>query len=73
MGLPPGCSRGPSTPLTGYHGLHVGSGCWCSSWVLVAGRARPARARVEVAAIFWHFVDLAWIPIFSFVYLLPDS
>jgi len=37
--------------------------------LLFPGRGR-ARA-VEVAAIFWHFVDLAWIPIFSFVYLLP--
>jgi len=26
-----------------------------------------------VASIFWHFVDLAWIPIFAFVYLLPVS
>jgi heme/copper-type cytochrome/quinol oxidase subunit 3 len=32
------------------------------------------RARsLEVASIFWHFVDLAWVPIFAFVYLLPTS
>ena len=28
-------------------------------------------ARVEVAALFWHFVDLAWVAIFTFIYLFP--
>jgi cytochrome c oxidase subunit 3 len=42
--------------ITGYHGLHVLVG------VLIL---------LAVAAIYWHFVDLAWIPIFSLVYLLP--
>ena len=55
--------------VTGYHGLHVVAGVVILSGLLIAGRGR-ARA-LEVAAIFWHFVDLAWIPIFSFVYLLP--
>jgi cytochrome c oxidase subunit III len=55
--------------LTGYHGLHVLAGVVILAGLLVAGRGH-ARA-LEVAAIFWHFVDLAWIPIFSFVYLLP--
>ncbi|HVZ74658.1 MAG TPA: heme-copper oxidase subunit III [Polyangia bacterium] len=55
--------------ITGYHGLHVFVGLLLIIGALVAGRARP-RA-VEVIAIFWHFVDLAWIPIFTFVYLLP--
>ena len=34
---------------------------------------RPRARSLEVAAIFWHFVDLAWIPIFSFLYLLPST
>ncbi len=55
--------------LTGYHGLHVLAGVVILAGLLVAGRGH-ARG-LEVAAIFWHFVDLAWIPIFSFVYLLP--
>jgi cytochrome c oxidase subunit III len=55
--------------LTGYHGLHVFAGLVILMAMLIASRSR-ARA-LEVAAIFWHFVDLAWIPIFSFVYLLP--
>jgi cytochrome c oxidase subunit 3 len=55
--------------ITGYHGLHVVAGLLLILWLLVAGGAR-GRA-VEVVGIFWHFIDLAWIPIFSFVYLLP--
>ncbi|HEV3033074.1 MAG TPA: heme-copper oxidase subunit III [Polyangia bacterium] len=57
--------------VTGYHGLHVLVGVLILLGLLLAPRAR-ARS-LEVAAIFWHFVDLAWIPIFSFVYLLPVS
>jgi len=57
--------------ITGYHGLHVLAGIVVLMSLLLATRPR-ARA-LEVAAVFWHFVDLAWIPIFSFVYLLPTS
>jgi heme/copper-type cytochrome/quinol oxidase subunit 3 len=55
--------------VTGYHGLHVLVGVVVLMALLLATRPR-ARA-LEVAAVFWHFVDLAWIPIFSFIYLLP--
>ena len=57
--------------VTGYHGLHVLVGLVILLGLLLAPRA-GARS-LEVASIFWHFVDLAWIPIFSFVYLLPTS
>jgi cytochrome c oxidase subunit 3 len=57
--------------ITGYHGLHVFVGVVVLMWLLLATRPR-ARA-LEVAAVFWHFVDFAWIPIFSFVYLLPTT
>jgi heme/copper-type cytochrome/quinol oxidase subunit 3 len=54
--------------LTGYHGLHVLSGVVC----LIAVAVRGARPRtVEVVALYWHFVDLAWMPIFTFLYLMP--
>lgn len=54
--------------LTGYHGLHVAAGVVC----LLVLALRGARARaLEVAALYWQFVDLAWMPIFTFVYLLP--
>jgi cytochrome c oxidase subunit 3 len=54
--------------LTGYHGLHVAAGVVC----LLAVALRGARPRtLEVVALYWHFVDLAWMPIFTFLYLLP--
>jgi heme/copper-type cytochrome/quinol oxidase subunit 3 len=54
--------------LTGYHGLHVAAGVIC----LVAVALRGARPRsLEVVALYWHFVDLAWMPIFTFLYLMP--
>jgi heme/copper-type cytochrome/quinol oxidase subunit 3 len=54
--------------LTGYHALHVLAGlvCLTAAWL---GRARPKT--LEVVALYWHFVDLAWMPIFTFVYLVP--
>ena len=54
--------------LTGYHGLHVLAGVVCLS-VVWLGRA--GQKTLEVVAIYWHFVDLAWMPIFTFLYLLP--
>ena len=54
--------------LTGYHGLHVAAGIIG----LVAVALRGARPRsLEVVALYWHFVDLAWMPIFTFLYLMP--
>jgi heme/copper-type cytochrome/quinol oxidase subunit 3 len=55
--------------ITGYHGLHVVVGLGILIGMLMA--ASPRARSVEVAAIYWHFVDLAWIPIFSLLYLLP--
>ena len=55
--------------LTGYHGLHVAAGVVALSAVALRG----ARARsLEVVALYWQFVDLAWMPIFTFLYLLPS-
>jgi heme/copper-type cytochrome/quinol oxidase subunit 3 len=54
--------------LTGYHGLHVVAGVVCLCGAAVGG----ARKRtLEVVALYWQFVDLAWMPIFTFLYLLP--
>jgi heme/copper-type cytochrome/quinol oxidase subunit 3 len=40
--------------------------------VAVRGRRAPLRpSTLEVAALFWHFVDFAWVPIFTFLYLVP--
>jgi heme/copper-type cytochrome/quinol oxidase subunit 3 len=61
--------------VTGFHGLHVLAGIVCLVVALVRGlRATGGTAdadALEVVSLFWHFVDLAWVPIFTFVYLLP--
>ena len=59
--------------LTGFHGLHVLGGILLMGAVAgaVAGRSRaPAAATVEVAAAYWHFVDVVWVAVFAMVYLL---
>lgn len=53
--------------ITGYHGLHVLAGV--VALAVLAARAGE-RKGVEVLALYWHFVDLAWMPIFTFIYLL---
>ncbi len=60
--------------LTGFHGIHVAAGVLILS-LLVAfslrGRYDPHRGmNVEIAALYWHFVDIVWIVIFTVVYLL---
>ena len=60
--------------LTGFHGCHVFSGVVYLSTVLARAAAGAYSARenngVEIAALYWHFVDLIWILVFTFVYLL---
>ena len=37
----------------------------------MTGKLTPAKANlVEVAGLYWHFVDLVWILIFTFIYLI---
>jgi heme/copper-type cytochrome/quinol oxidase subunit 3 len=61
--------------LTGFHGTHVGIGIiWLVTLILLSffGRLTPAHAeRVEIAGLYWHFVDIVWIVIFTLVYLIP--
>ena len=58
--------------LTGFHGCHVFSGVVYLSCILAnAGYyTRENHNAVEVAGLYWHFVDLVWILIFTFVYLI---
>ncbi len=60
--------------LTSFHGAHVFSGVLYLSIILggvLLGRiGKPGDQRVEIAGLFWHFVDLIWILIFTFVYLI---
>ncbi|HSH44635.1 MAG TPA: cytochrome c oxidase subunit 3 [Longimicrobiales bacterium] len=62
--------------LTGFHGAHVTIGV---IWLLIlwfqtfAGRIGPADSlKVEIAGLYWHFVDIIWIAIFTLLYLLMD-
>lgn len=60
--------------ITGFHGLHVLSGVIYLTVILF--KARGGRYdggdadHVEYAGLFWHFVDLIWILVFTFIYLL---
>jgi cytochrome c oxidase subunit 3 len=60
--------------ITGFHGLHVTGGVIYLSIVL-AGISRFQDQRynymiTEIAGLYWHFVDLVWIMVFTFIYLL---
>ena len=52
--------------LTGFHAAHVLAGMI----LLLAVAVRPAPRPVEVAAAFWHMVDLVWVLLVPVVYLL---
>jgi len=60
--------------LTGFHGCHVTGGVIYNSVLLIRGmigKLPQAKAGlVEVAGLYWHFVDLVWILIFTFIYLI---
>jgi len=57
--------------LTGFHGMHVTGGVVYNTCVLIAClRGRYGPKHVEIAGLYWHFVDLVWILIFTFVYLI---
>jgi heme/copper-type cytochrome/quinol oxidase subunit 3 len=58
--------------LTGFHGAHVTSGVIYLLVILaLAGRFdEDTNNPVELVGLYWHFVDLVWILIFTFVYLL---
>jgi cytochrome o ubiquinol oxidase subunit 3 len=59
--------------LVGTHGLHVSMGLiWIlilSLQVLVKGLTEPVASRLYRLGLFWHFLDIVWIGIFSIVYL----
>jgi len=63
--------------LTGFHGAHVFGGVIMLGVVLYRGLAGQFSARhhdaVEAASLYWHFVDVVWIVLFSILYILPGS
>jgi heme/copper-type cytochrome/quinol oxidase subunit 3 len=62
--------------LTGFHGTHVFIGVfWLASLVTHSIRGKLHQEHsllVEIAGLYWHFVDIVWILIFTLVYLIPD-
>lgn len=60
--------------LTGFHGAHVTLGLiWLIALLILGfkGRLSPATSLdVEIAALYWHFVDIVWIVIFTLLYLI---
>lgn len=59
--------------LVSTHGLHVASGCiWIVVMmvqVLVFGIDRDVKLRLMRLGLFWHFLDIVWVGIFSVVFL----
>jgi cytochrome c oxidase subunit 3 len=60
--------------ITGFHGMHVTGGVIYLLAMIRYVANRPAAAAsynaVEIAGLYWHFVDLVWIMVFTFMYLL---
>ena len=60
--------------ITGFHGLHVFTGvmylCYMYKQALDGKFDTGNYNQLEIAGLFWHFVDLVWILVFTFVYLL---
>ncbi len=63
--------------LTGFHGTHVAIGVLWLLTLFVTDLRHPIppekALNVEVAGLYWHFVDIVWIVIFTFVYLIPTT
>jgi heme/copper-type cytochrome/quinol oxidase subunit 3 len=61
--------------LTGFHGGHVTLGVlWLLTLLVLDLRGRLGvqdAIKVEIAGLYWHFVDVVWIVIFTVVYLIP--
>ena len=61
--------------LTGFHGVHVSVGIiilLATMGLVVKKRIHGDKAEVvELVGLYWHFVDIVWILIFTLVYLIP--
>jgi cytochrome c oxidase subunit 3/cytochrome o ubiquinol oxidase subunit 3 len=60
--------------LTGFHGTHVAIGvAWLAIVLIMALRNKIGAHNtltVELAGLYWHFVDLVWVAIFVLIYLI---
>jgi heme/copper-type cytochrome/quinol oxidase subunit 3 len=61
--------------LTGFHGVHVTLGVvMLIALAAIIGRGRITGDKaevVEMVGLYWHFVDVVWVVIFTLVYLIP--
>ncbi len=61
--------------LTGFHGAHVTGGLLMLAslvYLSTKGKLQKDRAEtVELVGLYWHFVDIVWVLIFTIVYLIP--
>lgn len=61
--------------LTGFHGVHVSLGIVMLMSLFVASLrgklTRDNSETVEIVGLYWHFVDIVWIFIFTVIYLIP--
>jgi cytochrome c oxidase subunit 3/cytochrome o ubiquinol oxidase subunit 3 len=61
--------------LTGFHGAHVTIGILMllALWSLThTGKVKPDQPlKTEMIGLYWHFVDIIWVLIFTVVYLIP--
>ena len=62
--------------LTGFHGAHVAVGVFMLlslTGASLMGRVpRSSSMNVELVGLYWHFVDIVWIVIFTVIYLIPS-
>ena len=60
--------------ITGFHGLHVLIGMLVLAIILILSMKRKfnqnSRSPVVIGGMYWHFVDIVWIVIFTSLYLL---
>ena len=61
--------------MTGFHGAHVTLGVLALIFVLFramrGGYTQADHGGVEIVGLYWHFVDIVWVLIFTIVYLIP--
>lgn len=73
FGLSTGLVGGTFYLLTGFHGLHVLSGIILQMIMLVRsfipGNYNKGHVGVSATTLFWHFVDVIWVILFSLLYL----
>ncbi len=61
--------------LTGFHGFHVFAGliilCIILMMVFLGDFNKPSSNVISTVGIYWHFVDIVWLVVFTVVYVLP--